>query len=239
MKGNNEEQRDNSRAPRKRLRSNEFDSMSSTDEETFSCHMLMLKAEALIHLHQPLEALQSLNRILKVLEGIQSPRYCSSHHDKETSEKQQRKRRRTETGESSLLMEQEPEIVSNELVRLKVRVYEQKASILEGLGQTHDALHQLHLSLECLPDNPGTVYKHTQLLLKLGSGNEAATNWLRFRGIQRHQKVDLGSIKQALSSSLVRLVDSEDVSLEQVQAMDEQILKWYRKSRNEAFLPFF
>lgn len=41
------------------------------------------------------------------------------------------------------------------------------------------------------------------------------------------------------SSSLVRLVDSEDVSLEQVQAMDEQILKWYRKSRNEAFLPFY
>lgn len=37
------------------------------------------------------------------------------------------------------------------VLHLQVRAYEQKASILEGLGQTHDALHQLHLSLECLP----------------------------------------------------------------------------------------
>ena len=34
---------------------------------------------------------------------------------------------------------------------LQVRAYNQKASILEGLDQTHDALHELHLSLECLP----------------------------------------------------------------------------------------
>lgn len=34
---------------------------------------------------------------------------------------------------------------------LQVQAYNQKASILEGLGQTHDALHQLHLSLEYLP----------------------------------------------------------------------------------------
>ena len=32
----------------------------------------------------------------------------------------------------------------------QVQAYKQKASILEGLGQTHDALHQLHLGLECL-----------------------------------------------------------------------------------------
>ena len=34
---------------------------------------------------------------------------------------------------------------------LQIQAYNQKASILEGLGQTHDALHQLHLSLEYLP----------------------------------------------------------------------------------------
>ena len=34
---------------------------------------------------------------------------------------------------------------------LQVQAYNQKASILEGLGQTHDALHQLHLSLEYFP----------------------------------------------------------------------------------------
>ena len=33
---------------------------------------------------------------------------------------------------------------------LQVQAYNQKASILDELGQTHDALHQLHLSLECL-----------------------------------------------------------------------------------------
>ena len=33
----------------------------------------------------------------------------------------------------------------------QVRAYNQKAAILEGLGQNNDALHQLHLSLECLP----------------------------------------------------------------------------------------
>ena len=34
---------------------------------------------------------------------------------------------------------------------LQVQAYNHKASILEGLGQTHDALHQFHVSLEYLP----------------------------------------------------------------------------------------
>ena len=48
------------------------------------------------------------------------------------------------------------------------------------------------------PDNPGTVYKHTQLLLKLSSEKEAAANWLRFRGIQLQHTKDVGAIKKAL-----------------------------------------
>ena len=62
LKGYGDEQNENSTAPRKRLRSNEDDSATSTDEESMFCGMLMLKAEALIHLHQPLEALKALNR---------------------------------------------------------------------------------------------------------------------------------------------------------------------------------
>ena len=45
----------------------EVEITNSTDEETVSCDMLMLKSEALIHLHQPLEALQTLNRYWTLL----------------------------------------------------------------------------------------------------------------------------------------------------------------------------
>ena len=62
LKGHSDEQNENCTVPRKRLRSNEDDSATSTDEESMFCGMLMLKAEALIHLHQPLEALKALNR---------------------------------------------------------------------------------------------------------------------------------------------------------------------------------
>ena len=62
LKGHRDEHNENSTAPRKRLRSNKDDSATSTDEESMFCGMLMLKAEALIHLHQPLEALKALNR---------------------------------------------------------------------------------------------------------------------------------------------------------------------------------
>ena len=48
------------------------------------------------------------------------------------------------------------------------------------------------------PDNPESVYKHTQLLLKLGSTKEAVTNWLLFRGIQRYHKGDVDSIRRRL-----------------------------------------
>ena len=60
--GSKDEESVNSRAPKKRLRSNEEGLTHITDEETVAREMLMLKAEALIHLHQPLEALQLLNR---------------------------------------------------------------------------------------------------------------------------------------------------------------------------------
>lgn len=43
---------------------------------------------------------------------------------------------------------------------LQVQAYNQKASILDELGQTHDALHQLHLSLECLA---GILYNQHQV----------------------------------------------------------------------------
>ena len=46
--------------------------------------------------------------------------------------------------------------------------------------------------------NPETVYKHTQLLLKLGSAKEAITNWLLFRGIQRYHKGNVDSIRRRL-----------------------------------------
>lgn len=42
----------------------------------------------------------------------------------------------------------------------QVQAYNQKASILDELGQTHDALHQLHLSLECLA---GILYNQHQV----------------------------------------------------------------------------
>ena len=53
------------KAPRKRPRSDdEAEIMNSKDEEVVpdDVEMLMLKAEALVHLHQPLEAVQSLNK---------------------------------------------------------------------------------------------------------------------------------------------------------------------------------
>jgi len=58
------------KAPRKRLRSDdEAEITNSADEEIVpdDVEMLMLKAKALVHLHQPLEAVQSLNRYRKQL----------------------------------------------------------------------------------------------------------------------------------------------------------------------------
>jgi len=236
-KGNSDEQNTNSRAPKKRLRSSGDENIYSTDEETATYEVLMLKAEALVYLHQPLEALNSLKRVLKALKGVQSSSFCPTHEGHEAAEEQQRKRRRIGSGDSNLSMEQSQNFEPNKLVKLKVRAYNQKASILESLGQNHDALHQLHLSLECLPDNPGTVYKHTQLLLKLGSEKEAVTNWLRFRGIQSQNNRDLGAIKRLLRSSIVKLLDSEEVTLEQVQTLDERVLEWCSKAREDPFYP--
>lgn len=65
LEGNRDETRTNDITPRKRLRSDDGEEITDgTDEETVpdEIDMLMLKAEALIHLHQPLEALESLNR---------------------------------------------------------------------------------------------------------------------------------------------------------------------------------
>ena len=60
---NREETRTGDSTTRKRLRSDdEKEVTNSTDEETDQINMLMLKAEALVQLHQPLEALQSINR---------------------------------------------------------------------------------------------------------------------------------------------------------------------------------
>jgi len=201
--------------------------------------MLMLKAEALVHLHQPLEAVQSLNRVLKALEGVQPSGYCSRRQENEHgTEGQQKKRRKVDCGDNDLTEERRQSCEPNKLVKVKVQAYNQKASILEGLGQTHDALHQLHLSLEYLPDNPETVYKHTKLLFNSDQNKEATLNWLRFRGIQLHQhKGDLGSIKKALSSSIVKLVESE-VTLEQVQEIDELSLTRWSVEEEDPFHPF-
>ncbi|KAL9968860.1 hypothetical protein ACROYT_G021001 [Oculina patagonica] len=241
-KGNRDETRTNDGTSRKRLRSDDGEEITdSTDDETVpdEIDMLMLKAEALIQLHQPLEALQSLNRVLKALEGVPSASYCTSNQDSEKdSEGQQRKRRKVDCGDNVSSDEQNQSTEPNKLVKIKVQAYNQKASILEGLGQTHDALQQLHLSLECLPENPETVYKHTQMLLKLNQNKEAALNWLRFRGIKLHQhKGDLGSIRKVLSSSIVKLLES-DVTFEQVQEMDELSLKWWSDQEDDPFNPF-
>ena len=52
--------------------------------------------------------------------------------------------------------------------------------------------------LFCLIDDPGAVFKHTQLLFKLGSEVDAINNWLEFRGIKFHHKEELSSIKKIL-----------------------------------------
>jgi len=53
---------------------------------------------------------------------------------------------------------------------LQVQAYNQKASILEGLGQTHDALHQLHLSLEYLPGSAlCKLHEISQEVISFGS----------------------------------------------------------------------
>lgn len=224
-----------SRAAKKRHRSDEDDAkpVSSNEEIAVCCEMSLLKAKALIHLHQPVEAMQDLNRVLRALDSVQSSVYCSTHQaGQESSVAQQRKRRKLETDEASTLLgEEEKENEPNKLVKIKVQAYKQKASILEGLGQTHDALHQLHLGLECLEDDPGTVYEHTKLLFKLGSEKDAVTNWLEFRGIKHlYSKEDPDCIKRMLSSSMVRRDDNEDVSVEKVQEMDQQIVHWCSKS---------
>jgi len=231
------------KAPRKRPRSDdEAELMYSANEEVVpdDVEMMIFKAEALVYLHQPLEAVQSLNRVLKALEGVQPSSYYTKHDDNvNDTEVQQKKRRKVDCAEDNdLAKEPSQKCEPNKLVKVKVQAYNQKASILEGLGQTHDALHQLHLSLEYLPDNPVTVYKHTKLLFKLDQNEEAALNWLRFRGIRLHQhKGDLGSIKEALSSSIVNLLESE-VTLEQVQEMDELSLKRWSVETDDPFYPY-
>ncbi|XP_067048801.1 Fanconi anemia group G protein-like [Acropora muricata] len=228
-----------SKAPRKRLHSKEADTLTlATDKEiAVDCEMRLLKATALIQLQQPLEALQVLNRVLTALGGVKSFIFYSSHQaDQEAPEepqpKQQRKRRKLDAGGTSAFLEREEnETTAIELVKLKVLAYKQKASILESLGQTQDALYQLHLSLECLPDDPGAVFKHTQLLFKLGSEVDAINNWLEFRGIKFHHKEELSSIKKILSSSVVKFVDEEDVNLEQVKVLDQLVVNQCSRMR--------
>lgn len=229
----------NSRSSKKRRRSVEEDDLTNvTDEKrekTVIFEMLMLKSEALIHLQKPLEALQSLNRVLKTLEDVQSSSYSSSLDGVEEIGEQQPKRRRIDS-DDIMTMTQNQSFKPNKLSKIKARAYNMTAEILEGLGQTQDALQQLHLSLECLADNPETVYKHTQLLLKLGSTKEAVTNWLLFRGIQRYHKGDVDSIRRRLRSSIVELLDTEDVTLEQVQAVDEVVVELCSKTPD---IPFY
>lgn len=187
----------------------------------------MLKAESLVHLQKPLEALQSLNRVLVALEDVQLV------GDKD-DDGQQRKRRKLDCGDQVSCEEQSEADKSRRPVRVKVQAYNQKASILDRLGQTHDALHQLHLSLECLPEHPETIYKHTQLLLKLGSKKEAAHNWLQFRGVLLHShKGDVDSLRKVLSSSLTKFLES-DVSNEQVREIDELTLKWLSENKEQS-----
>lgn len=199
--------------------------------------MRLLKATALIQLQQPLEALQVLNKVLTALDGVKSFIHHSSHQaGQEASEdpqpKQHRKRRKIDAGGTSTFLEREEnETTAIELVKLKVRAYKQKASILESLGQTQDALYQLHLSLECLPDDPEAVYKHTQLLFKLGSEVDAINNWLEFRGIKFHHKEELSSIKKILSSSVVKFAGEEDVNLEEVKVLDQLVVNQCSKMR--------
>ena len=38
-------------------------------------------------------------------------------------------------------------------------------------------------------------------------------------------------------SSIVKLLDSEEVSLEQVQALDEMVLEWCNKAPEDPFYP--
>ncbi|KAJ7385677.1 hypothetical protein OS493_013705 [Desmophyllum pertusum] len=138
-KGNDDETSANDKAPKKRLRSDDEKEMTnSADEETVSDHiqLLMLKAEALVHIHQPLEALQSLNRLLKEMEGVQPTSYCgTTHQGEQDTEGQQRKRRKVDCGDNVLLKEQNQDFQPNKLVKVKVQAYNHKASILEGLAR--------------------------------------------------------------------------------------------------------
>ena len=57
-----------------------------------------------------------------------------------------------------------------------MRAYKQKASILESLGQTQDALYQLHLSLECLPGKCLVIGEQSNYLRKK-LGNDVFNAW--------------------------------------------------------------
>ena len=45
------------------------------------------------------------------------------------------------------------------------------------------------------------------------------------------------SIHLIYRSSIVKLLDSEEVTLEQVQALDERVLEWCNKAREDPFYP--
>lgn len=228
--GHNNESSINDKAPRKRVRSDDGEDFLSTfNNETVSedIQVLMLKAESLVHLQKPLEALQSLNRVLVALEDVHSV------GDKDDDGRQRKRRKLDCEGDEVSCEEQSEADKSRRPVRIKVQAYNQKASILDGLGQTHDALHQLHLSLECSPEHPETVYKHTQLLLKLGSKKEAVHNWLQFRGVLfRSHNGDVDSLRKVLSSSTIKFLES-DVSNEQVREIDELTLKWLSENKEQ------
>lgn len=234
--GHNDEIRANDKAPKKRLRSDDGeDYLSTFNSEAVSdnVQMLMLKAESLVHLQKPLEALQSLNRVLVALEDVQLVKNQERIQGHKDNDGQQRKRRKLDCGDNVSCEEQSETDNSRRPARVKVQAYNQKASILDELGQTHDALHQLHLSLECLAEHPETVYKHTRLLLKLGSNKEAAHNWLQFRGVLLHShKGDLDSLWKVLRSSTTKFLES-DVSNEQVRELDELTLNWLSENKEQ------
>ena len=84
FKGHNNEIRVNDKAPKKRLRSDDGeDYLSTFNSEAVSdnVQMLMLKAESLVHLQKPLEALQSLNRYCEFFFKRMRRNYISSCFD--------------------------------------------------------------------------------------------------------------------------------------------------------------